>query len=852
MFRLTVKSLFARKLRLALTSFAIVIGVSFIVSSFVIADTLRSTFDKLVNDLNENVDLTVRAHQDFGNEDARPLVSQDVLDRVEQVDGVKTAVGNVNVFNTAPVKSDGKAVSSGFGPPLIGTNYTGVPELDKLIQIEGKLPVGPSEFALDIDTARDNDFVVGQTYTVVSPTQGPREFTLAGTVAFNSKSNDTIGAVLVIFDTPTAQQFLGRPGEFNTIAVIVDDDSQLGEIEQRVADVLPPGDEVVDRTVTTQEQKDDFGQISSTFGTILLAFAIVTLVVSAFLINNTFQIVIGQRIRELALLRAVGATGQQVSRSVLLESFLVGAFSTVLGLGFGILLSFGLRGLLNAIGFSLPSGSIVVEPRTVLVAIVVGIGVTMLASLAPARKTRRVPPVAALRADFELAGTSLGRRIVMGGIVTVVGGALIAWSLFGNLETAPLLILLSLGALLVFVGVNLLSPIVARPVARGLGTPIQGVYGTPGRLARENAARNPRRTASTAAALMIGLALVSMASVVGASLKSTFLDTLHSAVVADYFIQPKSTGASSGIPPSYTTDLAAQPEVDSVVPYRFLPQSIRVEGKTKDLNATQLDQFSKHLDIDVKQGSLDNLPPNAILVHEDSAKDHNLHVGDKVDVLFVDQQTETMTVGAIYGDASILGNWVVDLSTWNRHIAIDSDAFVSAKLKPGVSAEQGQAAVDRVTDQFPSVKAETKAEFEKTVKDRLNSFLAVIYVLLLFALLIALIGIANTLALSVIERTRELGLLRAVGMSRRQLRRMVRWEAAIVSVFGALLGVALGILFGIAATGALPESFIKTTDIPWGSIVIFVIITGAFGLLAAFFPARRAGKLNVLDAISHE
>jgi putative ABC transport system permease protein len=851
MWNLTIKSLLARKLRLALTSLAIVLGVSFIVSSFVVADTLRDSFDGLVDDIQSNIDLTVRTTQEFGNETERPPVDESALATVQGVEGVKAAGGNITAPGTTPVKADGNAVSSGFGPPLLGINYTGIPELDKLIQVEGRLPEGANEFALDVDAWRDNDFVVGQTYTVESPTAGPRPFTLVGTVAFNSEANDTLGAVLVIFDTPTAQEFLGRPGQFDGISVIVDDDGQVTQIQERIQAALPPSLEVVDRTVTTEEQKDDFGQISSTFGTVLLAFAIVTLVVSAFLINNTFQIVIGQRIRELALLRALGGTASQVSRSVLLESLLVGAFSTVVGIGAGVLLSFGLRGLLGATGFSLPSGGVIVAPRTIIAAIVVGIGVTMLASLSPAWRTRRVPPVAALRDDFRLEGTSLRRRITVGGVVTLIGAVLMGWSLFGTLETVPLLIVLSAGALFVFVGVNLLSPTVARPVARTLGVPIERVYGTTGRLSRENAARNPRRTSSTAAALMIGLALVSMSAVVGASLRSTFLNILNNAVIADYFVQPESLGGTTGVPPAYSEELTQQPEIDSVVTYRFVSQGVRVQGRTKDINGTQFSEFPKHLDIDVKEGSLDSLPPNSILVHEDSANDHHLSVGDQIEVLFVDQKTETMTVGAIYGDASILGNWVIDLDTWQRHFSRDSDAFVTAKLKETVTPDQGQAAIDRVTDKYASVKAETKAEFEETMKARIDNFLIVITVFLLFSLLIALIGIANTLALSVIERTRELGLLRAVGMSRRQIRRMVRWEAVIVSIFGALLGVALGILFGIAATNAMPDSFVDTLSIPVGTIILYVVVAGLFGLLAAYFPARRAGKLNVLDAIQH-
>jgi putative ABC transport system permease protein len=306
---------------------------------------------------------------------------------------------------------------------------------------------------------------------------------------------------------------------------------------------------------------------------------------------------------------------------------------------------------------------------------------------------------------------------------------------------------------------------------------------------------------------------------------------------------------TGGIPPTFADELRAQPEIGSVVQYRFDTKAIRIQDKTKDLFGTEFADFWTHIDIDVREGSVENLGEQDLIVYKDSAEDLGLSVGDQVEATFVDGQTETLTVAAIYGDASIVGNWVIDLGLWKRHFASDQDAFVTAKLAEGVSPEDGQAAVDRVSANYPQIKAETKAEFEKSTEDQLNSFLAVITGFLAFALIIALLGIANTLALSVFERTREIGLLRAVGMSRRQTRRMIRWEAVIVAVFGAILGVVLGIIFGVAAASAVPESVIQTISIPWTTIIAYVIAAGVFGVVAAFFPARRAGKLNVLDAI---
>lgn len=849
MVRIALKSLLARKLRLALMVFAIVLGVSFVVSSFVISDSLGSTFDKLSTDIEGRTDITVRMEQEFGDPSQRPPIAASVLDIVKKVDGVQAADGPITVFGVTPIKADGEPIKR-MGPPMFGIGYGTAKELSPLIQVDGRPPVGEREFNLDITTAEDDGFVVGQTYTISTPT-GNHEATLVGTIAFNSLKNDTVGAVLTIFDTPTAQKFLALDGLYSEIAIKVADGVSLATVQERLAAVIPDGTEAVGREVKIQESKDQFGDIASIFGNILLAFALITVVVSSFLINNTFRIVIGQRIRELALMRALGATGRQVMSSVLAEAALVGSVATAVGVGTGVLLAVGLRGLFGAIGFSLPDGPLLVEPRTIVAAAIVGIGVTLISALLPALKVRHIPPMAALRDDFRFEGSGLRRRLVLGGAITVIGATLLAVGLFGSLDTAPLLGMLGGGALATFIGVNLLSPLFAVPVARTLGAPIARFRGVAGRLSRDNAARNPQRTASTAAALMVGVALISMTAVVGTSIKATFSALLEDSVRADFFVTLDALNNQAGFSPEVTKALADRPELSSVLPYRNGLQGIKVEGKVKDMLATDFAPLLDHLDPDVLDGDIAAAGPKGLLVHQDSARDLGLQVGQEVQVTFVDQATETLKVAAIYKDASILGNWVISLDMWDAHFASSTDQFVTAVAADKTDLTKAEAAIQDVLAAYPDVKAENQAEFKKTIEGRVDSILNVVNVMLGFSLFIALLGIYNTLRLSIYERTRELGLLRAVGMSRGQMRAMIRWEAAVVAVFGAVLGVVLGVLFGVAASSALPSSFVSTVTIPFGSLVFYVVIAGLAGLLAAVLPARRAARLNVLDAISY-
>ncbi len=850
MVRIAFKSLFARKLRLALMLVAIVFGVMFIVGTLITTAGLTKTLDNLVEDIQGDVDVTVRTRQEFGDAQDRPPVDASVLATVRATPGVAAAEGNVAAVGVVPVKPNGEPVKT-QGAPLLGVNHGDAPELSQLIQKEGRPPAGRDEFNLDIDTAKNGKFVVGDQYPVSTPA-GTRTFTLVGTAAFNSDGNDLVGAVLVIFDTPTAQELFNRVDKFDQISVKVAEGADPAQVAAALAQAIPAGTEAVTSDVTIQEGKDQFGQISSIFGNVLLAFGVIIVVVVAFLINNTFKIVVGQRLRELALLRALGAGGSQVVQAVIIEALLLGVVATVLGFGLGLLFAKGFTAVLKGIGFGLPSSPLTITPGAVIAAIVVGVGITLLAALAPVLKVRRIPPVAALRDDYQLPQGTHRRRLITGGAATALGVAMLLLGLFGSLDTAPLLTMLAFGAFVIFVGVNLLSPVFAVPVANAIGAPIARLRGTAGKLARDNAARNPNRTASTAAALMIGLALIATTAVVGDSLRTTFIGVLDNSVEADYFIQADSNDPTGGFSPDLAAALRTHTELGSVVEFRFTSDGIRVDGSTKDVVGTEFTNLLDHIDPKVLSGSVRDARPDSLLLHKDSAKSLGVTVGDVVETTFVDGQTVPLTVAAIFDDASILGNWVVSLEQWEAHMSRNVDGFVSVRFADGADPAAAAAAIEQETAAYPQVKAQDRTEFKESVQKRLDSFLAIITGFLGLSFVIALIGIFNTLQLSIFERTRELGLLRAVGMSRAQTRTMVRWEAVIVAVFGAVLGLVLGVLFGAAASSAIPDSIVNTISIPVGSLIGYVIIAALGGLLAAVLPARRAARLNVLDAISHE
>ncbi len=906
MFRLTFRNITRRKLRFALTTLAVVLGVAFLSTSFFLTDRLRDSFDELATDISGEIDLVVRTSIDEGAERINRLpFPEEVLGIVKDVPGIRSVRPQIQAWNVVPLYTDEngepKAIGTNGGAPQFGFNY-GEPEgadygdagveASQLFLTDGRGPLRTGslldpntvgEFMLDNMTADEFGFEIGETYTVSAP-GGNRQFVLVGTANFGDPDeNKNLGANLSLFDEETTQEIANKVGLYDEISIYLeekaDEAAVMAEIQRlldqattnfRTALSSLPEDqqkqlaafgevqlEVVTAATKIAEDQSDFDQFINIISSVLLGFAIIAVVVSAFIINNTFAIVIGQRVRELALLRALGATGRQISRSVKLEAVAIGVVATALGLVAGYLLSTLLVWVLVNIGFGELPGSIPIRSRTILIAAVVGIGATLISAIGPSRRVRQIPPVAALRDDVRLTPTCLKRRLMVGGGVTALGIGALALGMTVEMPTRSVLTAIGGGALAAFIGVYLLSPSITRPISTVLGWPIRKIYRVPGRLATDNARRAPRRTAATAAALTIGLALVSLAAVVSDSVKTTFLSTLEQSVEADLFAYSGTFNPQAGFSTELGSDLqhlaAERPDlVESAMTMRWTLGGVKVGGGYKDLVAAELSILESHMDIQVIEGSEFGAGKGGVLIHVDPAADLGLSTGDEITLEFPGGRTSELTVAGIFQDSTLLGNWVVDVSVFDTYLPTAPLAWISVLFPEGADTDASRAAVEAYTDAYPQVAVEDRTELRETQEKQLDQLLSIIQVFLGLSLLIAVLGITNTMALSVYERTRELGLLRAIGMTRRQLRRMVRWEAVIIALFGGLLGVAMGVLFGLAAIAALPETFVDIVSIPYTSMLNYLLISGLFGMLAAILPARRAARMNVLEAISHE
>ena len=846
MLKLALRNLLDKKIRFALTTLSVVTGVTFVVGTFALTDSLRSTFGDLAQDIAGETDLTVRAAQEVGNEADRPTMPDSLLDEVAAIDGVVEASGTVQARNVVIVDGEGNAIRP-QGPPALGMNFSS----RVFFLIEGREPLG-QEFVVDATTATNNGLEVGETYDINGPVRS-QPFELVGIFNFGSPdTNTSLGQTMSVFDNDTAQQFLGFGDRLAEIRVLVDAD--VAEVRAAIGAAVGANYEVITQEIAAEEQTQQFQNVLNIFTSILLVFAFIAVFVSAFIINNTFQIVVTQRVREIGLWRAIGVTPKQVSRSIVVESAIVGLLSTAIGIAVGMAVSMLMRAAIRASGFGLPSGPLVLRPRTVVLALVIGLGVTMVASIVPALRARRITPIAALAHDYRIERSGWRRRVAVGGAVTAAGVVCLALGMAGVGSTTAVLALTGIGALVAFVGLNVASPAIARPVVRVLGRPAQALFGMPGRLARENAARNPRRTASTAGALMIGVTLMATTSVVGASVSNTIANVLNDAVRADYFVRSEASpfDPATGFPAQLLDDLEDRNEIESVVGYRVAFSGMVVDGDSRDVVTADFDAVERHMDGGVISGSITGGDPlTGIALHVDPAEDLGVAVGDTLEATFPDNQTVTLTVAAIFTDAAIYGNWLIDNALWEQHFGRRDYRFGTAVAQAG-PAERSQIAIAEVTARYPGVIGENRVEFREANQSLVDSIFAVITVLLGLSFVIALIGIANTLALSVFERTREIGLLRAVGMTRRQLRRAVRWEAAIVATFGGLMGVVVGTVLGVAGSLATPDSFITTVDVPYATLAVYIVVAGLAGLLAAVLPARRAGRMNILDAIAHE
>ena len=848
MLRATLRNVFAHKVRLLLTGMSVVIGVGFLAGTLVFTDTLKATFDGLVGRTSKNLSVVVRAHSDFSSTDIgasseRALVPQSLVATVKSVAGVQKAVGQIQ-GNDLLVTQDGRAVApKSPGPPTLAVSWTPA-NFGSLAFVEGTGPTGSGQVAIDKSAADAYNLHVGDPVTV--QTQGaPLKAKIVGIVTVGGSSN-LAGAVLSVFAPATAQKVTGKPGFYNQIDVQAAKGVSQSTLAASIGAVLPKGMEAVTAEAVNKEQSNAINKALGFFNIFLLIFAGVALFVGLFIILNTFTMLVAQRTRELALLRAIGASRRQVMAAVLGEALVVGVIASTVGLALGLLVAIGVQGLLAAVGVSLPTGSLVVKPHTIIAAYIVGVLVTVLAAWFPSFRASRIPPVAAMRDGVALPERSLRIRAIIGGVLTLAGAIAIAGSIRGNSGGAAARV--GFGILLVMIGMWVMSALISRPVVRVLGAPLVRIFGTTARLARSNAVRNPRRTAATAAAIMIGLALVTMISVLAASTKASITSVVNSNLGADYVL---TSSSFLGFSPDVAHKAITTKGVATVGETRI--GAAHLNGKSVVLAAVSSD-IGSAIKVHMHAGTLGALRQNELLVSKTTADATKLKVGDSVAVEFPTGGAQQIRVGGVFADNDLLGNgginYLISLDTYAKNYNSQLDSVVYVVADPGQREAVGSA-LQASLKAYPQVKVQGQAAYKDSITKQIDQFVGLIVGLLALALIIAVLGIINTLALSVYERTREIGLLRAVGMSRQQLRGMIWLESVVISVFGALLGLFLGIIFGWAVVSTSGGQ-LNHAVFPILEFVLFVIGAGIVGVLAALWPAWRAARRPILGAIATE
>jgi putative ABC transport system permease protein len=848
MWKVTLKGIWSKKVRFLLTGIAVMLGVAFVSGTFVLTATISNTFDGLFTDIYQHTDAVVRAKEEFsgqgfGNE-GRGTVSADLLPTVRNAEGVAAADGTVQGLAVIVDKNGDALGSNGQGAPTLGFSYIHDRELSTIHVVEGRGPRAPDEVVIDKGSADDAGYKVGDKVPVITKA-GRNDYTLTGIVKFGS-TNSLLGATIAAFTPNTATRLLGTPGQFQAIDVKADSRVSQNEVVANIRGALKaePGAkniEVISGKDITAESQSNLKDNLSFFNTFLLIFGVVALLVGSFIIFNTFSIVVAQRSRELALLRAIGAGQSQVLTSVLFEAVLVGIVASIVGFVGGIGLAVGLKALLGALGLDIPASTIVIPATAVIWSFATGMIVTVVAAIAPALRASRIPPIAAMRdATIDTSSTS-PRRAVFGIIITLVGLAFLLLGLFGNSG----LLYVGLGMGVVFLGVAVLGPMIAAPISGALGIPIQKFKGVTGLLARENAIRNPKRTSATAAALMIGVALVGLITVFAASARTSVNAAIDRSLKADYVITSPGFGQGS-IPLEAQRSLAQLPQVTSASGIRS--GQAKIDGSVTQVIAADPAKIDSLFDLRPKAGKISELSPTGIAVLDSTASDNGWKLGQKVPITFAQTGTQQFTVESIYTQSGFT-NYVIPIDAFEKNYTDQLDFQVYVSAKGGVTPAN-TAAIKQVMKQYPGPKVETRDEYKATQAAQINQFLNLVYVLLFFAIIIALFGIANTLGLSIIERRHELGLLRAVGMTRRQLRSSVRWESVIIALLGTLLGLVIGVVFAWAMVKALADQGIDKFSIAPAQLLLIVILAALFGVLAAAWPARRAAKLDVLSSIS--
>ncbi len=850
MLRATLKSLLSRKLRLFLSGAAVVLGVMFVSGSLVLTDTLSRSFDNLFTDIYEFTDIEVSKASDLpgltGMEVPPPIPAADVA-RVEAVPGVADATGQVFTDGARVVGKNGKVVLS--QSPRFGAGWIGENELIRLR--EGIGPTSPSEVVISANLAKTTGFVRGDQIGVLTVFAPERKFTVVGIAGYAGGRDSLAGETTVFFTESVAQELmLGQPDVFSVIDVKVADGTSLAEAQSRLASAMGPDYEVKTGEQLAEDSAAGVKTFFQFFNYLLLGFAGVALFVGIFIILNTFSIIVAQRTQELALFRAMGASRGQMVGSVILEAVVIGLIASLIGLLLGIGIGAGVGRLLGSFlsGGALELAGFAVPPAAIIASFAVGVGVTVLAALLPAVRASRIPPVAAMR-EAAAPDRPLTRLSVLGAIVLAVGGTALGLGLAGELGDANLWAVLG-GLLTCFVGVALLTPLVSRPVVRGLGWLFR--WSAPGQLGRGNSARNPRRTAITAAALMVSIALVTGISVVFASVRESTVKAIDTGVNAELVVAADPlSGGIGAIDPAAVRQIRDLAGVESVV--AIYGDLGRVNGTDEFIGAVDdVPALAPMFELAAKSGNLGALPANALFVDEAAAKARGLTAGSTVTVQLGRGDQRSYTVAGVYEQTTYFSGIILPEAAALEGFRSPAPLQAFVSLTPGTDEAALENQVGELLRNSPEVSVSSLDDYVAQQAQIFDFILIFVQLLLLLAMIIAVLGIINTLALSMIERTRELGLLRAVGMKRPQVMWMVTVESVVISVFGALLGIAVGIGLGAAVFQALREQGFTDLAFPWPLMLFYVIASVGVGLVAALIPAIRAARLDVLKAIAYE
>jgi putative ABC transport system permease protein len=849
MLRATFKSLLSRKLRLVLSGLAVILGVMFVSGAFVLTDTLGRSFDGLFATVYANTDVGVSAKPKvnaggFDDDEEGATLPASVVDRVRNVPGVASATGLVSADGARVIGKNGKVVTT-FGPPRLGENWRGESDLLKLR--EGHGPTADNEIAVNAATAKAAGLKLGDEVGVLT-LQPKKTFKVVGIFGYSGGRDSLGGAQEVAFTEPVAQELmLGEKGVYSNIEVRAGPGVAQAKLRDDIAAAIGAGYQVRTGDELRTEAAKGVKEGLSFFNNILLGFAGVALFVGTFLILNTFSIIVAQRTRELALMRALGGSRRQMIGSVLVEAIVIGVLASVLGLAAGVGVGAGLAWVFgNTGGAALELAGVGVPAAAVISAFAVGILITVVAALLPALRASRIAPIAALQ-EAATPDRPLTKLSVSGAIVGAAGGTALGLGLSGNGGDNTLWLILG-GVLVTFIGVALLTPLLARPVVAVLGRLFS--WSVPGKLGRLNSGRNPRRTAITAAALMVGLALITGVNVILTSATKSLHRTANEQVTADLIIAGDSGDQPATFDPAVLEQTQRMPGVArTAAEYDDIAKvgdEVRGVGAVPDIAS-----YAAMFKLRATGGTLAWTGKEQAIVDEERAKEHNAKVGDTVTMQFPRGEPHQVTVVGIYAKNDATGGWLVsgDLIADFR-VAQPMWGFVT--VTPGTSVADVQKRIDALLADSPEVSVANRSEFVDQQAAEVDTLLTMIQILLALAILIAVLGVINTLALSVLERTRELGLLRAIGLRRAQAMRMVTVEAVVISVFGALLGLAVGTGLGAAVVRALRDEGFSDLAFPWSSMATYLGLAAVVGVVAAVLPAIRAARVNVLTAIAHE